>query len=134
MVRLLKTAAQSQIKMKKWLGFLAIFVSLGVSAKETTRVPEFSNDKARVWKTVIYPSSKQKLSMHRHEFDRVVVALSNGTLKITNKQGKTHYMKLKKNHAYYLEKDPPSELHNDVNVGKHPITVMVIELKSHVPQ
>ena len=67
--------------------------------------------------------------MHRHEFDRVLVALTSGTLKVTNQEGQSHDLKLQKNHAYYLEKDPPGELHKDVNISQHPITVMVIELK-----
>lgn len=67
--------------------------------------------------------------MHRHDYDRVIVALSNGLLKITNDKGKTHYLKLEKNKAYYLTKDPLHELHKDENMTKHPITVMVIELK-----
>ena len=67
--------------------------------------------------------------MHRHDYDRVLVALSNGTLKITNNKGDVHYLKLKKNKAYYLPKDPMDELHQDENITQHPITVMVIELK-----
>ena len=67
--------------------------------------------------------------MHRHDYDRVIVALSNGVLKVTNNKGKTHELKLVKNKAYYLSKDPLHELHTDENMTKHPITVMVIELK-----
>ena len=98
-------------------------------AQSTTRIPQFSNDKTNVWKTIIYPTSTQVLTMHRHDYDRVIVALSNGLLKITNDKGKTHYLKLEKNKAYYLTKDPLHELHQDENMTMHPITVMVIELK-----
>ncbi|MDF1827098.1 MAG: hypothetical protein P1U39_02345 [Legionellaceae bacterium] len=98
-------------------------------AQSTARTAEFSNHKTNVWKTVIYPKSNQVLSMHRHRYDRVLIALTNGTLKITNNQGEVHYLKLKKNKAYYLKKDPMDELHQDENITKHPITVMVIELK-----
>jgi hypothetical protein len=55
--------------------------------------------------------------------------LSHGTLKITNNKGDVHYLTLQKNKAYYLPKDPMDELHQDENITKHPITVMVIELK-----
>lgn len=98
-------------------------------AQSTTRVPQFSNEKTNVWKTVIYPTSKQGLTMHRHDYNRVIVALSNGVLKITNDKGKIHYLKLEKNKAYYLTKDPLHELHKDENLTHYPITVMVIELK-----
>lgn len=101
-------------------------------AQTTTRISQFSNTETNVWKTIIYPTSDQVLSMHRHDYDRVIVALSDGLLKITNDKGETHYMKLVKNNAYYLSKDPVHELHKDENVSKHPITVMVIELKSTI--
>ncbi|MCH9689555.1 MAG: hypothetical protein K0U24_01580 [Gammaproteobacteria bacterium] len=98
-------------------------------AQSTTRITEFSNSKVNVWKTVIHPKSNQVLSMHRHDYDRVLVALSNGLLKITNDKGDIHYLKLKKNRTYYLKKDLPDELHQDENMTKHPIIVVVIELK-----
>jgi len=95
----------------------------------TTRIAQFSNDKVSVWETIIYPSTTQVLKMHRHEHNRVVVALNGGLLKITNDKGKVHYLKLEKNKAYYLTKDVPNELHNDQNMSPHPIKVLVIELK-----
>ncbi|HAT8152112.1 TPA: hypothetical protein JA359_11355 [Legionella pneumophila] len=111
---------------------LMIFI-LGTSALQaaglsTQRIEQLSNARVTVWKTIIYPSSKQVLPMHRHDNDRVLVALTDGTLKITNNKGKVHYLKLKKGKAYYLTKDVPDELHNDENVTNHPIQVMVIQL------
>lgn len=94
----------------------------------THRVDQFSNDKVKVWKTIIYPASGQVLPMHRHDHDRVLVALSDGLLKITNDKGAVHYLKLEKNKAYYLTKDLPNELHNDENMSKHAVKVMVVEL------
>lgn len=96
--------------------------------ESTQRTVQFSNGKVNVWKTIIYPTSGQSLAMHRHEHDRVLVALSDGLLKITNNKGKTHYLKFAKDKAYYLTKDVPNELHNDENVTNHAIKVMVIEL------
>lgn len=95
----------------------------------TKRIPQFSNDKVNVWETVIYPNTHQKIPLHRHDFNRVLVALDNGTLKIINDQGKVHYLKLLKDKAYYLAKDVPNETHSDENISAHPIRVMVIELK-----
>lgn len=111
---------------------LMIFV-LGASALQaaglsTQRIEQLSNARVTVWKTIIYPSSKQVLPMHRHDNDRVLVALTDGTLKITSNKGKVHYLKLKKGKSYYLTKDVPNELHNDENVTNHPIQVMVIQL------
>jgi hypothetical protein len=95
----------------------------------TQRIPQFSNDKTNVWKTVIYHTPEKKLTMHRHEHDRVVIALTNGILKITSDKGKVHYFKLVKDEAYFLAKDAPGEMHSDENIGRHPIKVMVVELK-----
>ena len=113
--------------------FFIYFILLGgisvTFAQSTARTAEFSNDKVNAWKTMIYPASNQVLGMHRHDYDRVVVALTHGLLKITNDKGDIHYLKLKKHKAYYLKKDLPHELHQDENITKHPISVMVIELK-----
>jgi len=100
------------------------------AAPSTTRTPQFSNEKVSVWETVIYPNKDQVLKMHRHEHDRVVVAFTDGVLKITNDKGKVHYLKLQQNKAYYLTKDVPNELHSDLNVSSHPIKVLVVELQS----
>lgn len=95
----------------------------------TSRIQQFTNDKVNVWETIVYPSSNQALKMHRHEHNRVLVALNDGVLKISDNQGKTHYLKLEKNKAYYLIKDPSGVLHTDENITSYPIRVLVIELK-----
>ena len=117
-----------------WLVALAVLLGTTTSFVQakgelTRRVEQFSNGKVAVWKTIIYPASGQALAMHRHEHDRVVVALTDGLLKITTNKGKIRYLKLEKDKAYYLGKDVPNELHNDVNMTSHAIKVMVIELK-----
>ncbi len=113
------------------MGFvLTCFSSLSFGHAATThRIQQFQNSKVNVWKTIVYPSTKKTLAMHRHEYDRVVVALTDGTLKVKNDKGKIHYLHFKKNQAYYLKKDVPNELHSDQNLSKHAISVMVIELK-----
>jgi hypothetical protein len=98
-------------------------------SQTTQRIPQFSNSTVKVWKTIIYPSTKQTLAMHRHDSNRVLVALTNGVLKITNNQGRIKYLHLKKDKAYFLEKDVPKEIHSDENISAHPIKVMVIELR-----
>lgn len=122
--------------MRKYINILAFLLASSASLNihaltpSTTRIPSFSNDKVNVWKTVIYPSVNQALKMHRHEFNRVVVAFDSGELKIVNDKGQIHYLKLEKEKAYYLTKDIAGELHTDENLSHHPIRVMVIELKS----
>lgn len=108
-----------------------IFTMANAQAKTPTtkRIKQFTTKQVSVWKTVIYPTSNQSLSMHRHEHNRVLVALTDGLLKITNDKGKVHYLRLQKDKAYYLKKDIPNELHKDENLAQFPIKVMVIELK-----
>lgn len=117
--------------MKKYIGLLFAACCLigSLHAQATKRIEQLNNERVSVWETIVYPSAKQKLAMHRHEHDRVVVALTDGVLKITNDKGKSHIWKLEQNKAYYLTKDIANELHNDENMGDHPIKVMVVELK-----
>lgn len=111
------------------VGIFLISINTYADFKKTTRIPEFSNEEVNVWKTIIYPNKEQVLKMHTHDHNRVVIALNNGLLKITNNKRKVHYLKLEKNHAYYLAKDPPGEFHLDENVSHYPVKVLVIELK-----
>lgn len=118
-------------KYSRYIGIaLTCFSSISWAHFATTkRIPQLDNSKVSVWKTIIYPSKQQILSMHRHERDRVVVALTDGTLKIKNDKGKIHYFRFKKDHSYYLSKDVRHERHSDQNVSGHPIKVIVVELK-----
>lgn len=113
------------------LAYSGIIINSAIAAtQKTIRIPHFSNEYVEVWETIIYPSTHQKLKMHRHDRSRVLVALTNGTLKITNDKNDTHFLNLKKNHAYFLTKDKPQELHTDQNMSSWPVKVMVIELKN----
>jgi beta-alanine degradation protein BauB len=110
------------------LSFLANMAH--AAAPATHRTTLITNGKVNVWKTIIYPSSNQQLTMHSHLYDRVVVAFTDGTLKVVNNKGKIHYLKFEKDKAYYLAKDVVGELHSDENISHHPIKLVVIELKS----
>lgn len=114
--------------MRLIIGFAAFLVSLS-SFSATQRTPQLDNQRVAVWQTIVYPNSAEKLMPHRHDRDRVVVALTNGTLKVTNNLGQSHLLTLKKNHAYFLTKDVAGETHTDTNLSHHPVSVMVIELK-----
>ncbi len=120
------------MKLIKQFVVAVSLLSSGLSLAEssmTKRVTQISNDKVNVWRTEIYPAETGMLKMHRHEYDRVVVALDDGVLKVTNDQGHVHYLKLKKGESYFLKKDTKNELHTDENITKHAISVIVIELK-----
>ncbi len=94
----------------------------------TRREPQFENDHVRAWKSIIMP--KQPLSLHRHEHGRALIALTDGQLKVVDKDGKafnTHDWE--RGRAYWLDADPPGQMHADVNDTSKPIEVIVVELK-----
>ncbi len=93
----------------------------------TARMPQFENEHVEVWKSVIVPN--QPLTMHRHDNPRVIIALKGGTLRVVNEAGETHYMTWETGKAYWLDADPPGELHGDVNEGPEPVEVIVVQLK-----
>ena len=92
------------------------------------REEQFTNDELKVWKTTIMPGAP--LALHRHEHGRALVALTDGDLQVTDKNGKvldTYHLKAGK--AMWLSKDPPGQMHADVNPGKSPIEVIVVQLQ-----
>ena len=93
----------------------------------TRRIPQFENEHVTVWKSVIVPN--QPLEMHRHDNPRAIIALRGGTLTVVNDSGERHDMTWETGSAYWLEADPPGELHGDVNEGPDPVEVIVVQLK-----
>ena len=93
----------------------------------TGRTPQFENEHVTVWKSVIVPN--QPLAMHRHDNPRAIIALKGGTLTVVNDAGDRHDMTWETGSAYWLEADPPGELHGDVNEGPEPVEVIVVQLK-----
>jgi beta-alanine degradation protein BauB len=96
-------------------------------APKTQRFPQFDNEDVKVWKSVVLPNAP--LTMHRHEHPRVIIALSGGTMKIVDQQGKAEEHVWETGKAYWLPKNPPGTMHADVNAGDKPIEVMVVELE-----
>ncbi len=97
-------------------------------AAKTNRIPQFTNSKVTVWETIIYPTKKESLQLHRHDQDRIIVALTSGKLKFVTNTGRTEILTFEKNKAYYFPKNPPQELHVETNIGKDVLKVMVIAL------
>ena len=95
----------------------------------TRREPQFENEHVKVWKSIIMP--KQPLSLHRHDHGRALIALTDGQLKVVDKDGKTlNTYNWEKGKAYWLGVDPPGQQHGDVNDTSQPIEVIVVELKN----
>jgi quercetin dioxygenase-like cupin family protein len=122
--------------IRKIPGFVVL--ALGVTSaastqppRSTVRTPQFENDSVRVWKTTI--GTGQPLTMHRHESARVIVALTDGALRIVKESGESRTVTWERGNAYWLPADPPGEKHGDLNEGREPIEVMVVELKPRTP-
>ena len=100
----------------------------GQTQTTTRREPQFENEHVRVWKSIIVP--KQPLALHRHERGRAVVALKGGQLKVVDKDGKTlDTYNWETGKAYWLDADPPGQLHGDLNDTAETIEVIVVELQ-----
>ena len=96
--------------------------------QRTRREPQFENEHVKVWKSIVHPN--QPLNMHRHEHGRALIALTDGTLNVVNESGEhvdTYEWEAGK--AYWLDADPPGEVHGDVNEGTEPVEVIVVELQ-----
>jgi uncharacterized RmlC-like cupin family protein len=94
---------------------------------EMTRVPQYENERATSWKSVIPPHTESTL--HRHDRYRSVIAIVGGDLKTVTAAGEatvTHYETGK---AYWQAPMPPGAMHKDVNDTDKTIELVVVELK-----
>ena len=81
-----------------------------------------------MWKTTVVP--KAPLALHRHDHGRALVALTDGVLQVQDKNGKVlETYNLKAGKAMWLGKDPPGQMHADVNPGTKPLEVIVVQLQ-----
>lgn len=121
--------------MRRILGIAAILAGvtqLGAQTPPaaqtgTRRIPQFENDRVRVWKSIIEPN--QPLAQHRHEHGRTLIALAGGTMKIVQANGSSKAVVWETGKAYWLDADPPGQTHADVNEGPGAIEVIVVEMK-----
>lgn len=121
------------MRRRHWLAAVML-IAAGAAAgawaqqqAQTRREPQFENSQVRVWKSIIMPN--QPLALHRHDFGRTIVALKGGTLDIVDAQGRTtKQLTWESGKAYWLDADPPGEQHGDMNRGKEPIEVIVVQM------
>jgi quercetin dioxygenase-like cupin family protein len=97
--------------------------------RTSRREAQFENDQVSVWKSIIMP--KQPLTLHRHDHGRVLVALTDGQLKVVDRSGTVlDTFNLRAGRAMWLGVDPPGQMHADVNDGHRPVEVIVVQLKN----
>ena len=116
------------------VGLLVVAVVSGFSRTsaqapkaEMTRLPQFENDRAVSWKSVIPPHTES--TFHRHDRYRTVIGIVGGDLTTIDPEGKktvTHYEAGK---AYWQEPMPAGATHKDVNETGKTIELVVVEVK-----
>lgn len=98
-------------------------------AQQSHREEQFENSELKVWKTTVLP--KAPLALHRHDHGRALVALTDGVLQVQDRNGKVlDAYNLKAGKAMWLGKDPPGQMHADVNPGTKPVEVIVVQLQN----
>ena len=108
-------------------------VVIGQQAATSRREPQFENSEVQVWKSIIMPS--QPLALHRHDHGRALISLNGGTLNVVDGNGKVmDVYKLEAGKAMWLEADKAGTQHADVNPGKTPVEVIVVQLKNDKPK
>ena len=97
------------------------------SKPEMTRVPQFENDRAVSWKSVIPPHTESTL--HRHDRYRTVIGIVGGDLTTVSADGRRTVTRYETGKAYWQEPMPPGETHKDVNDTSRTMELLVVEIK-----
>ncbi len=108
-------------------------VAIGQQNAASRREPQFENTEVQVWKSIVMPN--QPLSLHRHDHGRALISLNGGTLNVVDGSNKVmDTYKLEAGKAIWLEADKAGTQHADVNPGKQPVEVIVVQLKNDKPK
>ena len=97
---------------------------------EMTRVPQFENDRAVSWRSVIPPHTESTL--HRHDRYRTIVGIVGGALTTVSADGRKTVTRYETGKAYWQEPMRPGEMHKDVNETEAAIELVVVELKTAI--
>ena len=92
-----------------------------------TRVPQFENDRAVSWKSVIPPLTESTL--HRHDRFRTAIGIGGGDLMTVDANGHKTITRYETGKAYWQAPMPPGEMYKDVNDTGKTIELVVVEMK-----
>jgi hypothetical protein len=95
---------------------------------EMTRVPQFENERAVSWKSIIPPHTESTL--HRHDRYRTVIGIAGGELTTVSADGHRTVTRYETGKAYWQEPMRPGEMHKDVNDTNATIELLVVEMKN----
>ncbi len=90
---------------------------------------DVAGNEMMIWKTLI-PVQQQNTSgiaMHRHEYARILLPLSEGVLQRRDANGATTDYLLEVGKPILLPEDTEEGFHTDENLGKQPIEVIVLQ-------
>ena len=87
---------------------------------------EIDNKKVKVSKFTLLP--KGSTGFHVHTLDYVIIPISDGKLKLINKNKKETYATLKAGEPYFRKKGVE---HNVINIGSKTITFIEVEIKDN---
>ena len=94
---------------------------------EMTRVPQFENDRAVSWNSVIPPHTESTL--HRHDRYRTVIGVVGGDLTTVSPDGHKTVTRYETGKAYWQAPMSSGEMHKDVNDTDKTIELVVVEMK-----
>jgi len=94
---------------------------------EMTRVPQFDNERAVSWKSVIPAHTESTL--HRHDRFRTVIGIVGGDLTLVDANGRKTLMRYETGKSYWQAPMPAGAMHKDVNETNKTIELVVVENK-----
>lgn len=110
-----------------WRAAVVFALVLQMPKPEMTRVPQFENDRAVSWRSVIPAHTESTL--HRHDRYRTVVAIVGGDLATVAADGRKTVTRYETGKAYWQTPMAQGEMHKDVNETDRTIELIVVELK-----
>ena len=110
-----------------WRAAFVLVLAIQAPRAEMTRVPQFDNDRATSWKSVIPPHTESTL--HRHDRYRGVIGIVGGDLTTVGADGKKTVTRYETGKAYWQAPMAAGEMHKDVNDTDKTIELVVVEMK-----
>src|SRR5256885_2162072 len=109
------------------LAFCLVLLTQSTGPAQMQRVPQFENDRAVSWKSVIPPHTESTL--HRHDRYRTIVAIVGGDLKTVDPGGRATVTRYETGKAYWQAPMPAGAMNKDVNDPDRKIELIVVENK-----
>jgi hypothetical protein len=113
--------------MGRWTVVVIALLVQAAGRPAMQRIPQFDNDRAVSWKSVIPPHTES--TFHRHDRYRSIVAMVGGDLKTVTPAGAVTVTHYETGQAYWQAPMPPGQTHKDVNDTDRTIELVVIEMK-----